>query len=220
MTLNDLITDVFRRLEEVQGSPVRWPVQDVIDAINEGFEELSDISEFYERYATIKLRKNATYYDLRSIIPDEILRVTAIYNPTNTTWLGQIDVSQLDTRGTQWEIIPGQPTSWFMRGLWWMGVYPSGPDTNGTLRLYYRALHPPLTDLTQSPDQLPDDYHTCIVDYAMYKLLADDVEITLAMKYWTDFYAVASDLAKKCVPGGRIERARVGGMGRGVSKRI
>ncbi len=214
MNLAAMETEVFRRLEEVQGSPVRWSATDVVNAINEGLEELSDISEFYERYATIHLRTNASYYDLRSIVPDTILRVTNIFNPSNNTWLKPIDTRDLDYKtARQWELVPGEPLKYQMRGLWWLGVYPAGPSSSGLIRVYYKALHPALTDSNQEPEQLPEDYHTNIVDYAMYTLLADDMETTQAALYWNRFKQAADQLADQCFPGGRASRSRIPGMG-------
>jgi hypothetical protein len=207
-------TDVFRRLEELQISPTRWSTEDVDRAINEGLEELSDISEFYERYATIKLRQYAVYYDLRAVVPDTILRVTSIYNPTNNLWLRPTDVWELDYKtARQWEIVYGEPQKWQLRGLWWMGLYPATSTTNSILRVYYRSLHPTLTDVTQSPQQLPEDYHTNLVDYAMYTLLADDMEESSSLRYWQRFNAAAQALKQQCSSGGRAARARVPRMG-------
>lgn len=206
-------TNVQTRLEEA-GGLVRWSLADIDRAINEGLQELSDATEFYERYFTLQLRNYASYYDLRTACPETILRVTACFNPANNLWLKPTDTKDLDFRtARQWELVQGEPQKFFVRGLWWFGVFPAGPSTNGWLRVYYRAVHPDLTNSSQSPQQLPEDYHSALCDYAVYTLLADDMETDQALQYWNRYKEAETKLAIQCSPGGRIARARIGSMG-------
>ena len=73
MNFIQLKSAVYTILEEVEGSPVRWTDVQIGDAVNEGLQELSDATEFYERSCTLKMRKSANYYDLRSALPDTVL---------------------------------------------------------------------------------------------------------------------------------------------------
>lgn len=213
VNLGEMETDVQNRLEE-QGGLVRWSKADIDGAINEGIQELSDATEFYERYFTLQLRNFASYYDLRTVCPDTILRVTACFNQSNNLWLKPEEVKELDYKvARQWELVQGEPTRYFMRGLWWFGVYPAGPSTQGILKIYYRAIHPNLVSSSDSPQQLPDDYHNSLVDYAVYTLLADDIETTQAMQFWNRYKAAEIDLARQSSAGGRLGSARIGNLG-------
>lgn len=181
-------TDVFRRLEEVESSPVRWSEDDIALAINEGLQELSDGAEFFEREYTIRLRKSANYYDLRTCIPDTILRVTAIWNPTRNTWTRPVEVRELDENTSrQWEEVDGSPHLHFVRGLWWLGIFPHTTADDETLRLKCKALHPDLEDDLDVPQQLPEEFHRAPVDYALYNLFSDDKEVTEAMNHWQKY---------------------------------
>lgn len=211
MNLGQLQASVFRRLEEENVSG-RWSQSDVNDAINEGLEELSDATEFYEQSSILKLRDEATYYDLRTALPSTVLRITAIYDSTTNRWLIPADVSDFDYYGVrQWELARGNPINFLVRGLWWLGLFPA-IATGYSIRVQYRGIHPPLQYSTESPQQLPETYHSSLVDYAVYTLLADDNEASAAMRYWQRYKAAESELARKG-SGGRLDVARRGGMG-------
>lgn len=217
MNFIQLKSDVYSRLEELEGSPVRWSDSDIGGAINEALLELSDATEFYERTFTVKMRKNANYYDLRSLIPEPILRITAVYNPANNVWLTPDDCLNLDLDNPLWEKAAGEPTRWFMRAIWWMGIYPHPTTEEGLLKISCRVLHPELAD-NQSPQQLPEDYQEALINYAIYTLLSDDRETPQALSYWAKYQLKEAELAAKSFPGGRAAYARISGMKGGPAR--
>lgn len=214
MNFGQMKSSVFTRLEEAESSPIRWSEADIKRAINEGLEELSDGTEFFERYATLKLTPGQIYYDLRSVIPDPILRVTSLYANDTVYWLHATDVRDLDEKtARQWELVDGEPQRYFLRSPWWLGLFPKSTSPASTVRVYYRALHPELVDDLDVPQQLPEDYHEALIAYALYTLLSDDMETTAALRYWQKYQTMEVELASQCFPGGRAAHARIAGMG-------
>jgi hypothetical protein len=215
MTFQEMIDDVTRRMEETVGSPIHFTLAEIQSSINDGIEELSDATEFYERTFTLTCRPYATYYDLRTLVPSDptILRVVSIWNPTRNQWLDPMTTQDLDYRTSrQWELVNGDPRMWFMRGMWWLGIFPtSTADPGPALGVQYRALHPRMTDPTEVPQQLPEDQHSCLVDYAMYDLLSKDAETQKAINYWNLYFEREKIVAARV--GSRISRDRLPRMG-------
>lgn len=215
-----MVQYVQARLEEAVGvgasqqyTSSYTPPGDIQNAINDGLDELSDETEFYERYFTLTLRPRATYYDLRSVGPDSvILRVTNIWNPTRNQWLEPFTVPDLDYRtARQWELSTGDPRYWFMRGLFWLGFFPWVDSETNVLKVQYRTLHPHLVNPADTPDQLPTEYHRALANYAMYDLLSKDVETQKAMMYWQLYIEDETILAGRV--GGRTSRDRTPRLG-------
>jgi hypothetical protein len=212
MNLGDMVQVVEERLEEELGSPVRYLESEILDAINDGIEELSDSTEFYERSTVIHLRPLATYYDLRSAASTQILRITSIWSDTRNTWLIPSDVRQLDQESTrQWERATGDSQRWFVRGGWWLGLFPKTNSLDRIIRINAKCLHPRMALRTERPQQLPEEYHPALISYALGDLLSKDGETTKAIQHWTEYGEHEKALALRLR--GRVSRDRVGRMG-------
>lgn len=192
VTARESINGVLVELEDPTG--VFHSQEDVIDAYNEALDEISDATEIYEKNITVHLRKKATYLDLRGILPQEALRITSIYNCATNKWLDPITPRELDLQvGREWEGKPDTPRWWFMRGLWFLGVYPVTSDDTTALRIYYSALIPHVSSeggLSSGLDvipPLPPDAHIVIEDYMLGALWADRKEPQKAMQYWASY---------------------------------
>jgi len=70
------ITNRVRTKHEAATS-VRWSDAAIHKRINEGLECLAESTYFYERYTTIALMPNRTWYDVRGFTPETVLRITA-----------------------------------------------------------------------------------------------------------------------------------------------
>lgn len=167
---------------------------DLIPAYNDALDELSEATEFYERYATVPRRKWAVYTDLRGILPEEVTRITAVWNPITSRWLRPITVRELDlTVGRKWEANIDLARAWWVRGLYWLGAYPRAGDDISPLRVYFSAMHPHVSStagpgygLTASPE-IPHDFEIAIEEYMLYALYAPSKETQRCMRHWQEY---------------------------------
>ena len=86
MNFGELKAEVFRRLEESSSSPVYFTESEVEDALNEGYEEISDASEWTETSIEIALLPGQIYYWIGH---PSVLALTPkqAFNNQNSRWL-------------------------------------------------------------------------------------------------------------------------------------
>ena len=191
MDLAEITTEVFRRLAEDQVSPDFWTVADVHEAINDGYEEISDASEWFERMVSIPLLDHRPYYDLRTVLDgDTILSPGRCLNVTTQRWMDPTHVRNLDYHTyRRWEAIAAsQIEKFFQRGLWWMGVFPQQGSDSGFIRFFYTAMPSPLVLDTDTPG-FPQEFHYALVDYALGDLKGQEAETKLALTEWKKYFA-------------------------------
>lgn len=188
MTLAELKAETFRRLEESATSPVFWTVADVVAALNAGYRELSDASEWYERWLTVGLLPARPYYDLRTVLPSTIplLSIGLAYNDQTSRWLIPTTVRELDGGDLRWEQRVAEPERVGIRGLWWLWYWPRTSASTGTIKQYYTALPPALVNDTDEPG-FPATLHLGLVEYALADLAAQDAEVTQTTAAWTRY---------------------------------
>lgn len=173
-----------------------FTVDDYVRAYNDALDEISEATEIYESSVYVKRRKWAVYTDLRGALPPTALRVTAVWNPLSQKWLDPTTVRELDaTVGRHWERQSDQTRWWFMRGLWYLGAYPTAADDTSPLRVHFSALMPHVealgglgSGLTTSPD-LPPDFHEAIENYMLYELMGERKEVDKSLEYYKRFMA-------------------------------
>ncbi len=192
MTFAELKQEVSRRLAEV-GDRVVWSEQEIADAINEGYAEMSDSCEWCERTITIDLLNARPYYDLRTAVPETVLGVGPAFNETTHRWLTPTAVRKLDTQDRRWERGMGQPQRLVLRGLWWAGLWPRVTADGGTLRQSYTALPAPLVEEDDEPG-FPAVFHDGLVAYSLADLFAMDGESARAVAAWREYLAVEAAL--------------------------
>lgn len=208
MTFAEQKTEVFRRLNESSSSPTYWTEEDVEDALNDGYAEMSDASEWYERNASINKLKNRTYYDLRTNLSDTFLAPRRCFNPQTNQWLAPISVRTLDFKTyRQWELNPGEPQKMFMRGLWWLGTYPKSGADSGTLELYYTAMPDAMIDDADEPT-FPLEFHLGIVAYALYELKYQERETAAALRYFAEYLTLETGLKSYVERRTSLDRSR------------
>jgi hypothetical protein len=171
-----------------------FTLDDYVRVYNDALDEISEITEVYEKSVYVKRRKNALYADLRGVLPPTFLRVTSIYNPHSGKWLNPTSVRELDNSiGRFWERRAEHSRWWFMRGLWFLGAYPVAADDMHPLKIWYTALMPHIEATggkvsgTENIPDLPPDFHTAIENYMMYALLAERKEADKALDYYKRF---------------------------------
>lgn len=132
--------------------------------------------------------------------------ITARMGSTNR-WSRPVQVRSLDAQYRRWEVVYGAMQWMFMRGLWWLGIWPrsatDGPlyagSSNSYIDLYHTAIPLPLVFDDDTPP-FPEEFHYALVDYALYDLFMQDREPKKAMKRWEQ-YVMLRDKLEKYVDG-------------------
>lgn len=186
MNFQEMQTEVFRRLDEDSVSPAFWSLVDVKQAINEGYDDLSELTEWRETSSSLSLA-NSNYYDLSTLVSDVVLTLYSVRNAQTSKFLDQGTVKQLDTWYRRWEaVIGGEPERYWIRGLYWLGMFPNKGAASGTVTLYYTALPAALSANADTPG-FPQEFHLALVDYAVYDLLCQDREYEKAARLWASY---------------------------------
>lgn len=192
MTKGEMRAEVARRLAEV-GGRVFWSDDDINTAVNDGLMELADATEFNEASLEIDLREDRPFYDLRTLVGPTFLSLKPTFDPQTNRWLIPSSVAQMDTRDRRWEYVTGEPQRIFMRGLWWLGLFPRIQAEVGSLKLYHTALPAPLDDDADEP-AFPDTFHMGCVAFAVADLWAQDGETARCLVAWAEYLVVEAQL--------------------------
>jgi len=198
MTFAEIKTDVTRRLEESAISPKFWTETQIGEAINDGYEELSDATEWSETSQSVNLT-TSTYYDLSTALSTVPLTVTRVFNVQTDDWLIPTTIQELDNTWARWEDATGEPHRFMIRGLWWLGVFPKAPAASGTLVVHFSGLPTALSADGDTP-ALPREFHLGLVEYAVYDLLCQDGETKKAQKFY-EKYLIHEEKLRRYVQG-------------------
>lgn len=194
MTLAELRADLKRRLDEASGSGVYFGTEDLNEAINAGYLELSDVTEWNEQSLGIPVLHDRQYYDLFSLIGPRFLSIRPIFDEQTSHWLIPTPVHTLDAGDPRWERVEGRPHRTFVRGLRWLGIYPRALEADGTyLKVVHTALPPVMVEDTDEPG-FPETFHVGCVLFALFDLFAQDGETQLAIQALKDYQAVEDAL--------------------------
>ena len=186
MTLAELRAEVFRRLNESSTSPTFWTATDIDAALNDGYAEISDAAEWYERTFTVDLLTDRLYYDLRTVWTEPILAVKKVFNVQTNRWMTPSRVADFDRRSLRWEAITGSPDSWVQRGFWWLGLWPISTADSGTVQVTASAIPPALVGDDDEPG-FAQTLHLGLVKFALAELWGQDAEATKALAAWNDY---------------------------------
>ncbi len=192
MTFLEIQQEISRRLAEVQGR-VFWSAGEIKTAANDGYMEISDQSEWYEKWVDIPLYNDHAYYDLRTVVGGDLLSVKPGFDRQTNRWLIPSTVRQLDSRDRRWERVTGEPQRIFLRGLWWLGFYPRIQTDAGVIKQYYTALPPVLVEDWDEPG-FPETFHDALIEFALADLWAMDGEATLADTAWAVYLQREAEL--------------------------
>lgn len=196
MTLGQIKTAVFRRLQESSSSPVWWSEADIEAAINDAYMELSDQAEWNEQHEVIDLCASRPAYDARTVLSDRVLTVGRAFNVTTNRWLIPAVPRDLDPADPRWERVTGQPQRLMVRGLFWFSYWPQvTSDTDDAIDQFYTALPEPLEDDADEPG-FPDTLHDALIEGALFELFSQDAEPTLAEAAWSAYLAYEQALER------------------------
>lgn len=186
MNLGEIQTEINTRIEEDPATPVYWSGPQVIKAVNDCYEEMSEWSGWYERRATIT-KVAGTYYDLwsTSVIaaPELVAWPLRVYNTNISRWLGPNHYRDLDRENFEWEKARGEPDQWFMRGSNFLGTFPRKSAGGGSMDVDFIGVPPALVNPTDTPG-FPQEFHVGLVNGAMAALYAQDREWKKSQRYW------------------------------------
>jgi hypothetical protein len=192
--LSQILTRVRTLYEaEAGASSVRWSDTDVTAFINESLECLAEGSGFYERYVTVPVQTNRTYYDLRGFTPETVVSVRSIWSTARNDWLKPISPEELDVN---WETATGDPLCYWTRGIYWIGVYPKGDSTSGYLRVNFAGVPSQFTHPQAVLGDLPDNYVPALEDYVLYELSALDARPKSALLHFASYQKREKALAE------------------------
>jgi len=159
----DIVSRVRTKYESE--STTRWTGARILEAINEGLDDLSLETGFYERHVSVPVQAGLQYYDLRGFTPETVLSVTSIYNTSRQDWLVPTTAEELDLFNPMWEDSTGDPQKYFLRGIYWFGVWPKASSTaTGYLQVYFQGLAPHFLHNQSVLDDLPDDWVPALED--------------------------------------------------------
>ncbi len=204
MNFGQMQTEVRRKLNE--STATFWTNDDIQEALNDGYAEISDETEWYEREATIQTTANRLYHDLRSILGDTFLSLRRVWNATTQEWLYPTGHREMDGGYRQWELVQGEPRQVYIRGLWWLAQWPKRSNDDGRSRVVYTAIPPAMDDSTDEPG-FPKEFHRGILEYALSDLLAQERETKKAVAHWNEYLTYQQGL--KQFVNGRQSQARL-----------
>lgn len=196
MTLASLRTDTERRLRETSTSLVPFDATAIDAALNRGYMEISDATNWHEDQLYIDLLAYRPYYDARAIVGDTFLSLGMSFNVQTNRWLTPIHVSDLDRRDLYWEIVTansGAPWGAMLRGLWWIAYWPRSAAGTGTIKQYVVTLPEPMVRDTDEPG-FPSAYQYGLVEYAVYDLWSQIGETVASMQAWGNYLKYEGDL--------------------------
>lgn len=208
LTLSDIRGRVRTKYEAA--STTRWSDADINAAINDGLAELSEVTRYFERWVSLPLKAERTYYDLRGLTPEQPMSVTAVWHEPGVRWLTPVSLGDI---AEDFEETSGNPTAWFMRGLFWLGIWPRPTaDTGEFIRIYYTGVAPSLDEDGEEPRQLPDEFVPALEEYALYELHQREGETQKALYWWQKYQEREKALEQHMAH--RVSQARTGAIGR------
>jgi len=181
--LSEIISRVRTRYEV--SDSIRWSDSDIKGFINEGLECLAEATDFYERYVTIPIAPDRTWFDLRGFTPETVVSIKSIWSSIRNDWLQPVAEGDLQL---DWEDSTGDPHLFFTRGVYWLGIWPKATSTStGGLRVYFAGI-PNRYEMDQSVlHDLPNDHIPALEDYALHEMAFQDGEPQLAMRYYQSY---------------------------------
>lgn len=206
MTKAQLRTEVLRQLSESTSSPTFVSTADVDTAVEAGYQEISDATEWREVWRTIDLLQSRPYYDMRTVFAGvTVLSPLSAFHEDTNRWLEPVSPRDLDQQYARWEQVVGPPEAILTRGLFWLGYWPFIGSDTGTVKQYATALPASLTAETDTPG-FEAVYHQGLVDYALAELLPGMGEVSKAMQAWDRYLTIEAALDTRVRARGAVPR--------------
>lgn len=211
MQFSDMQTEVFRRFEESAASPKWASLAQIKTALNEGYEEISDETEWNESSFNVSLTASTMYYDLSdtavysAAATNPLITVRRVQNAQTGRWLFSGSVREFDDSRRQWEKNTGEPGHFWIRGMWWLGLYPKPDATSGSVTVF-ASVQPTALSANSDTPGFPEEFHLGLVEYAIYDLLCQDGEFKKAARYYARFLEKQEGLRRFVLQRGAKDR--------------
>lgn len=197
MTFGELQTDVFRRLEESGSSPDFWALAEVKQALQEAWQDLARVTEWYRSRCTIPVQDDIVYYDLRDWYPEEVIKIRSIWDYSTERWLVPSSWQELQAGYHRWEAVTGHPERFFMRGNFALGTWPKTTETLNSVMLDVQTVAiPPVLGPDDYEIPFPNEFHEALTLYAVYDLKSQEGEAELALAFFGEYTAKANEMAE------------------------
>ena len=184
MTRKQIFDRVARNLNEL--GLVYYTPTDIIESIQDGYDEVAVYSECIERTWALLLRPNTTYYDMFTEIPD-YYRLIRAYNPKiNGTLVVYSDRQELQLR-QDWELGTSTPRDVMILGPRYLGIAGRiTVDSDIEVKLWYKAQANQLANDADIP-RINTKYQVLLEHYATADLLEQNQEFVKAETYWAQY---------------------------------
>jgi hypothetical protein len=186
MTKGQLITECFRQLEEPEDNSVFFSLADITTALDDAYTEISDETEWNEKFVIIDLLLGRPYYDLRTLVPDHILSIGPAFNTTTNRWLIPTGAYDLDLNRRRWEQIDGEPDHFMVRGLWWLNYWPITNSASSVVKQYYTTL-PEVLEVSENEPGFPAEFHWGLVEHVKWDLWPQKGEPQRGIAAWQEY---------------------------------
>ena len=208
--LRELYEEVLTDYNESVSAPRVVSVQEVRDAINEGLDDLSMYTSFYETSRVVDLPAGRVYHNVAGALGEDVMYITRAQNRLNSFWMDAESQLSMDGRVySQWESNVGEPCTFIPIDITWFAVHPTREDDGARIRMFCIAIHPHLTSDEAVPD-LPPDMHIALRKFALAELCLLDHEMDLYDAFFTEYAFLREKLAERVR--GRFARDRVAGV--------
>lgn len=195
MDVTALQTRIWERLDDDSAGWYYTPAE-VLNAINKAQRQFAFLTLCIERTKTFELTSGVAFYTISddADFSDYLLPLKVTTNGVRVT---PKTIHQLDALRSTWRTTAGTPTSYGTLGLYLLFTYPRVDSAGQSLSITYAAEPAVLASGGNIPE-IPEEFHTALVDYAIYWLRAKEggVEFKGSVEYLRRFLGAASKHAE------------------------
>lgn len=184
MNLGLVITAVLDRYSEATNQRF-VDIADVKLAVQEGYDWISDATEWDEVRVPIRVRSGRCYYDIRSYADgDALLYAREFFHPLSGRWLEMVATRFLDLDVYPfWEEVYGNPWRVCFPAYGWVGFHPQ-PEGDEDLIVMNAVRLPVQLSANADTPGFPSQFHLALVEYALCEIYSQDGETELALEHW------------------------------------
>jgi hypothetical protein len=177
MNTQQIAARVARNLDDL-GANFYTLNEDIIPAIQDGYNLTAALCETIEETTTIDLTGGLVFYDLPTLIP-KFLRVYGIYNNQTNRWLEPTTLMRLFQQRDDWELTNGEPYYFWPIDYKTVALFPVPATNVGTLTVLHKSKASTLT--ANTVPTLPEGNLDSLEFFATADLLTQCEEFNKAL---------------------------------------
>ena len=159
-----------------------YSTMDLVDAYEDGYEEVALYTGVIERMASVSLLNDTVYYNLYEAILD-YYSTFAIWNPDINDWLSNKDIKYFQSKDLTWEKRQGSTREFAVVNFQLIALHPHKVIANNTdLEEFYHAVPFKNLDMGSVPE-MPEQFQVVLQYYIMQDLFAQAEEFTKSEIY-------------------------------------